>query len=109
LTLQEQENINAAFAVTGSDAYTAMEFYRFADSPKAFYELSSTSLAHLYFMNFQRKPAQYDHMDADEKETWNESQMKKIRRLTKKVLIEALVEAVRVLYHLHLIATTDTL
>ncbi len=92
-----------------SDAYTAMDFYRFADSSDAFFELSSRSLAHLYFVNAQCKPAQYARMDADEKKTWNESQMKKIRRLTKKELIEGLMEAVRVRYPLHLSTTTDTL
>ena len=117
MTSQEQENIKAALAVTSSkdhpitvlDAYTAMEFYHFADSSEAFFELSSVSLAHLFFVNVRCKQDQYDRMDADEKKTWNESQMKKIRRLTKTVLIEALVKAVRVRYHFHLSSTADTL
>jgi|HubBroStandDraft_3_1064219.scaffolds.fasta_scaffold132879_2 hypothetical protein len=54
-----------------------MEYYLFADSPDIFYELSSESLAHLYFMKVQGKP------------------LKAIRRLTKKKLIEALMNAVR--------------
>jgi hypothetical protein len=107
LTSREQENIEAALAVTSSnespifisDAYTAMEFYLFAESSEAFHELSSISLAHLYFVNAQCKPVQYDHMGADEKKTWSLSQMKKIRRLPKKKLIDALVEAVRAHYH----------
>jgi hypothetical protein len=104
LTSQERGNIDAALATTGSrespisvsDAYTAMEFYRFADSSEAFFELSSVSLAHLYLFIVQHKSDQYDHMNADEKKTWNESQMKKIRRRTKKALIDALMGAVRV-------------
>lgn len=117
MTSQEQENIKAALAVTGSneypitvsDAYTAVEFYHFADSSDAFFELSSVSLAHLFFVNVRCKQVQYNRMDADEKKTWNESQMKKIRKLTKTVLIEALVEAVRVRYHLYLSSITDAL
>lgn len=86
-----------------------MEFYHFADSSEAFFELSSVSLAHLFFVNVRCKQAQYDRMDADEKKAWSQSQMKKIRRLTKTVLIEALVETVRVRYHLHLSSTTNIL
>jgi hypothetical protein len=86
-----------------------MEFYHFADSSEAFFELSSMSLAHLFFVNVRCKQAQYDRMNADGKKAWNESQMKKIRRLTKTALIDALVEAVRVRYHLHLSSTTDVL
>lgn len=85
-----------------------MEFYHFADSSDAFFELSSVSLAHLFFVNVRRKQVQYDDMDANEKKTWNESQMKKIRRLAKTALIKALVEAVRVYYHLRLSSATDT-
>lgn len=85
-----------------------MEFFHFADSSEAFFNLTSTSLAHLYFVKVLCKPSEYDRMDADKKKTWNESQMKKIQRLTKTSLIEALVEAVRVHYHLHLSSTTDT-
>jgi hypothetical protein len=112
LTSQEEENIKAAHEITESpisDAYTAMEFYRFADSSDVFFELTSVSLAHLYFVNVQRKQAQWDHMDVAEKKTWNESQMKKVRNLKKGKLVEALVEAVRVCYNLHLSTTTDTL
>lgn len=86
-----------------------MEFYRFANSSNDFFELSSVSLAHLYFVNVRCKQAQYDRMDADEKKTWNESQMKSIRRLTKAKLIEALVDAVRVHYDLTSSTTTDAL
>lgn len=108
MTPQEQENIKAALAITGSeespisvsDAYTAMEFYLSADSDEDFLELSSASLAHLYFVKVQYKPIEYDRMNADDKQTWNKSQMKKIRKLTKKSMIEALVEAVRVHFHL---------
>lgn len=53
-----------------------MEYYLFADSPDAFYELSTESLAHLYFMKVQGKP------------------LKAIRKLAKKKLIEALMKAV---------------
>lgn len=74
-----------------------MEFYLSADSAEDFHELSSASLAHLYFVKvkYQCKPDEYDQMNAGEKQTWNESQMKQIRRLTKKKMIGALVEAVR--------------
>ena len=53
-----------------------MEYYLFADSPDVFYELSSESLAHLYFMKVQGKP------------------FKTIRKLSKKKLIKALMKAV---------------
>jgi len=107
LTAPEQENIEAALAITGSqefsisvsDAYTAMEFYLSADSAEDFFELSSASLAHLYFVKVRCKPIEYDRMDADEKQTWNKSQMKTIRKLTKKKMIEALVEVVCAYYH----------
>lgn len=74
-----------------------MEFYLSADSAEDFFELSSASLAHLYFVKVQcrSRPIEYDHMKADEKQTWNKSQMEKIRRHTKKKMIEALVEEVR--------------
>jgi len=88
LTTQEQENIKAALVITGSqespisisDAYTAMEFYLSAVSTEDFFELSSVSLAHLYFVKVQcqHKPIEYNHMDADEKKAWNKSQIKKI-------------------------------
>lgn len=79
-----------------------MEFYLFADSAEDFFELSSASLAHLYFVKVQCrcKPIGYDHLNADDKQAWNESQMAKIRKFTKKKMIEALVEVVRVRYHL---------
>jgi hypothetical protein len=111
LTTQEQENIEAALTITGSqespisvtDAYTAMEFYLSADSAEDFFELSSASLAHLYFVKVQCRcrPIEYDRMNADEKQIWNKSRMKKIRNFTKKKMIGALVEAVRM--HCHLI------
>ena len=99
---QEQENIEATLADIGSndspisvsDTHTAMEFYLFADSADAFSELSSASLAYLYFLKAQDKPAGYDSMDEDEKWTWNKSRMKTIRRYTKHKLIEGLMEAV---------------
>ena len=110
MTTQEQENIEAALAITSlqespisvSDAYTAMEFYLSADSAKDFSELSSASLGHLYFVKVQCqcKPIEYDLMNADKKRTWNKSQMKKIQMLMKKKMIEALVDVVRVHYHL---------
>ena len=82
LITQEQGNIDASSSTLGetpisvSDAHTAMEYYLFADSPDIFYELSSESLAHLYFMKVQRKP------------------FKTIQKLAKKKLIEALMKAV---------------
>lgn len=110
LTTQEQENIEAALAITGSqespisvsDAYTAMEFYICADSAEDFFELSSASLAHLYFVKvrYPCKPIEYEDMNAAEKQTWNKSQMRRIRQFTKKKMIEALVLAVRAHYHL---------
>ena len=81
--VQERANIEASGSTSGespisvSDAHTAMEYYLFADSPKAFYELSSESLAHLYSMKIQGKS------------------LKAIRKLSKKKLIEALMKAVR--------------
>lgn len=79
-----------------------MEFYLYADCAQDFFKLSSASLAHLYFVKIrsQCKPTGYDLMDADEKQTWNKSQMKTIRRYKKKTMIDALVEAVRAHYHL---------
>jgi hypothetical protein len=104
LTSQEQDNIDVALANIGSndspisvsDAHSAMEYYLFADSAKAISELSNASLAHLYFVKVQPKPTGYDQMDEDKKRTWVNSRIKAIRRLTKRELIEALVEAVRV-------------
>src|SRR5712672_2367349 len=97
LTPQEQENIKAALLITGSqespisvsDAYTAMEFYLSADSADDLFELSSASLAHLYFVKVrsQCKPDGYDDMSADKKKTWNKSQMKTIRNYTKNKMI----------------------
>jgi hypothetical protein len=102
LTSGEQDNIDTALANIGldespisvSDAQTAMEYYLFADSAEAISELSNASLAHLYFVKVQQKPAGYDQVNADEKRTWINSRMKAIRRLTKRELVEALVEAV---------------
>lgn len=53
-----------------------MEYYLFADSPNAFYELSSESLTHLYFMKVQGKP------------------LKAIQKLAKKKLIDILMKEV---------------
>lgn len=74
-----------------------MEYYLFAPSADALSELSSLSLAHLYFVKAQAKPAGYDGMDANEKQSWNRSRMQTIRRKPKTKLIEALVEVVRAL------------
>jgi hypothetical protein len=75
LTAQELEVINAALTGLGSyespisalDAHTAMEYYLFASSADALSELSTPSLAHLYFVKAQAKPARYDGMDANKK------------------------------------------
>ena len=72
-----------------------MEFYRFADSTEAFSELTSASLAYLYFLKVQDKPAGYDSMNEDEKRTWKTSRVKTIRKFTKHKLIVGLLEAVR--------------
>lgn len=103
MTVQELEVINAALAGLGSyespisvsDAHTAMEYYLFAPSADTLSELSTPSLAHLYFVKAQVKPAGYDGMDANEKQSWNRSRMQTIRRKPKSRLIEALVEVVR--------------
>lgn len=82
LTTQEWENINASSSASSespipvSDAHTAIEYYLFADSPDTFYELSSESLAHLYFIKVQAKPP------------------KTIQKLAKKKLVEALMKVV---------------
>jgi hypothetical protein len=73
-----------------------MEYYLFAPSADALSELSTLSLAHLYFVKVQDKPAGYDGMDANEKQSWNRSRMQTIRRKPKSRLIEALIEVVRV-------------
>jgi hypothetical protein len=103
LTAQELEVINAALAglgsyespISASDAHTAMEYYLFAPSAEALSELSTLSLAHLYFVKVQAKPAGYGDMDANEKQSWNRSRMQTIRKKPKSRLIEALVEVVR--------------
>jgi hypothetical protein len=102
LTAQEQENIEALADISSdnppisvSDSHTAMEFYRFADSTEAFSELTSASLAYLYFLKVQDKPAGYDSMNEDEKRTWKTSRVKTIRKFTKHKLIAGLLEAVR--------------
>lgn len=105
MTAQELEVINAALGglgsyespISASDAHTAMEYYLFAPSADALSELSTPSLAHLYFVKAQAKPAGYDRMDANEKQSWNRSRMQTIRRKPKTKLIEALVEIVRAL------------
>ena len=74
-----------------------MEYYLFAPSTEALSELSTLSLAHLYFVKAQAKPAGYGGLDANEKQSWNRSKMQTIRRKPKTKLIEALVEAVRAL------------
>ena len=74
-----------------------MEYYLFAPSADALSELSTLSLAHLFFVKAQAKPAGYDGMDTNEKQSWNRSRMQTIRRKPKIKLIEALVEAVRAL------------
>lgn len=109
MTIEEQENIDAVLSSTGSDhmaiaiseAHTVMEYYRFADSPGAFSDLSSAALAHLYFLKAQEKPAEYDSMGINEKRIWKLAKMKTIRRYSKKRLIEALMKAVRALQFLN--------
>ena len=83
--------------VAVSEAHTAMEYYHFVDSANDFSELSSASLAHLYFVKVQNRPDEYNHMNTDDKRTWNRSKMKTIRRYSKNKLIKALTEAVRAL------------
>jgi len=86
LTAQELDVINAALTglgsyespISASDAHTAMEYYLFAPSADTLSELSSLSLAHLYFVKAQVKPAGYDGMDANEKQRWNRSRMQMI-------------------------------
>ena len=116
MTIDERANVEAALAITGSesspisvsDAYTAMEFYLSADSTEDFFQLSSTSLAHLYFVKVQCqcKSVEYDKMNTDEKRTWSKAQMKKIQNLTKAKMIDALVTAVRVLYFIRVLQLT---
>jgi hypothetical protein len=55
-----------------------MEFYFFAESADTLTELSSTSLAHLYFVKVQAKPTGYDNLDVKEKNDWTNSRMKMI-------------------------------
>jgi hypothetical protein len=93
LTTQEDDNSTTLI----SDAHTAMEFYQFANAGDDFFELSSTTLAHLYFIKVQVKPAEYESMDTDKRNKWDQSSMEKIRRKSKKVLIEAIMEAVRII------------
>lgn len=92
MTTQEDDN-----SITpASDAHTAIEFYQFAIASDDFLELSSTMLAHLYFIKVEVKPAGYEGMDTDRKNKWDQSTMNKIRKKTKRVLIEAIMEAVHV-------------
>ena len=105
LTAPELDVINAALAglgsyespISASDAHTAMEYYIFAPSAAALSELSMPSLAHLYFVKAQARPAGYDGMDANEKQSWNRARMQTIQRKPKTKLIEALMEVVRAL------------
>ena len=105
MTAQELDVINAALTglgsyespISASDAHTAMEYYLFAPSADTLSELSSLSLAHLYFVKAQVKPAGYDGMDANEKQRWNRSRMQMIWRKLKTKLIEALVGVMRAL------------
>ncbi len=90
LTTQEDHNGTTLI----SDAHTAMEFYQFALAHEDFFELSSMTLAHLYFIKVQAKPAEYKNMDIDGKNKWDQTAMNKIRRKSKRVLIEAIMEAV---------------
>ena len=86
MTAQELEVINAALTGLGSyespisalDAHTAMEYYLFSPSADALFKLSMLSLTHLYFVKAQAKPAGYDGMDANEKQSWNRSRMQMI-------------------------------
>ena len=102
MTAQELEVINAALTGLGSyespistsDAHTAMEYYLFISSVDALSELSMLSLTHLYFIKVQAKPARYDGMDTNEKQSWNRSRMQMIQRKPRSRLIEALVEIV---------------
>ena len=78
-----------------SDADTAMEYYQFANTTDDFLELSSTTLAHLYFIKVLVKPAEYNSMDTIEKNEWDQSMMNKIQKKSKKILIQAITKAVR--------------
>ncbi|KAH8980793.1 hypothetical protein EDB92DRAFT_1973941 [Lactarius akahatsu] len=94
MTTEEQQNIDTILAnpdtdpnstsITVSEAHTAMEYYLFANSTDHFLELSSTALAHLYFLKVQNKPAEYNQMNVDEQRTWNLSKMKTIRKYKKR-------------------------
>lgn len=103
LTAQEQEAIEKAcadrvsdeYSIPISEAHTAMEFYLFGASTEDFSELSTLSLAHLYFVKVQKKPPSYNAMEMDEQRTWNNARMKTIRNYSKSKLIKALMEAVR--------------
>jgi hypothetical protein len=103
--LEEQQNIDVVFAHTGhdsttisvSEAHTAMEYYRFADSADAFSELSTGALSHLYFLRVQNKLVEYDGMDMNERMTWSLPRMRTIQKYGKRKLIKSLVEAVRAL------------
>lgn len=73
-----------------------MEFYQFASASDDFLELSAMTLAHIYLVKVQVKPTEYKDMDTDGKNKWDQSTLSKIRRKSKRVLIEAIMEAVRV-------------
>jgi hypothetical protein len=90
--LTTQEDDNSATLI--SDAHIAMEFYQFANSGNDFFELSSSTLAHIYFIKIQVKPTEYEHMDTDRRNKWDKSTMNKIQRKPKKALIEAIMKAV---------------
>lgn len=76
-----------------SEAHSAQEYYHLADSTYSFSELSTGALTQLYFLKVQKKLAEYDHMDADQKMTWSLPKMKMIWKYKKAKLINALVEA----------------
>jgi hypothetical protein len=84
-----------------SDSHTAMEFYQFANATDDFFELSTTTLAHLYFIKVLVKPAEYNSMDTIEKNEWDQSKMSKIQKKSKKILIQAITKAVRVSCDIH--------
>ena len=102
---EEQQNFDVVLTHTGpnstsisvSEAHSALEYYRFTESTDSFSELSTGALAHLYFLKVQKKLAEYDRMDTDQKMTWSLSRMKTIRKYKKAKLIDSLVEAVRTL------------
>ena len=74
-----------------------MEFYISAPSAAAFSDLATPCLVLLYFVKSQGKPAGYNSMVEDEKWAWIKSKMKTIRRYRRSKLINDLMEAVRAL------------